>query len=184
MAVPAAPIVAADGLTVNAPFVEMTALTVSDVLPAFVTTTLSFFDVPVGTLPNATDFVLGEIAVPVPVTDSVSWSEGALCVKTIFALIVEDDAGVNVMVNVLFAPGCTVPLVGLSVKRPLVEVTPVMTSGALPVFVTETLSGLLRAITTNPYAIEVLLSRNPASAPVPFATTVSGDVGPLCVNTM
>ena len=59
-------------MTLNAPFVEATALTVSVVPPAFVTMTLSFFDVPVGTPPNAIDLLLGENAVPVPVTDTVS----------------------------------------------------------------------------------------------------------------
>jgi hypothetical protein len=107
-----------------------------------------------------------------------------LCTKTIFPFWRPFTVGVNVILNVLFAPGCIVPLVGLTVYRAFDDVTLLITSAAVPVFVTDTLSGFPVAITTIPYARVLRSTENVGTVPVPNAVTVSGDVDPLFVNTI
>jgi hypothetical protein len=129
---------------------DVTLLIVSVAAPAFVTMTLSL-ELPVtGTFPNATDLRLTENPVPVPLTATVSRMVDALCVNTMVPFWTPVTAGVNVILNVLLAPGCIVPLAGLTAYRAFVDVTLLITRGAVPVFVTVTLSGFPVAITTNP----------------------------------
>jgi hypothetical protein len=74
----------------------------------------------------------------------------ALCVNTIFPFWTPVTAGVNVILNVLLALGSIVPFAGVTAYRAFVDVTLLITRGAVPVFVTVTLSGFPVAITTNP----------------------------------
>jgi hypothetical protein len=91
---------------------------------------------------------------------------------------------VNVILNVLFAPGCIVPLPGFTVNLALLDVTLLITRGAVPVFVMDTLSGFPVAKATNPYEMVFRLTESAGTVPVPEALTVSGDVGPSCVKTI
>jgi hypothetical protein len=149
-ALAAAAIEAAVGLTVNDPLPDVTLLIVSVVVPAFLTMTLSLEGLATGIFPKATNLRSTENPVPVPLTATVSRTVGALCAKTMFPFWRPFAVGVNVMVNALRAPGCIVPAAGFTENRAFVDVTPLITSGAVPVFVTATLSGFPVAITTNP----------------------------------
>jgi hypothetical protein len=102
------------GLTTNVPLLDVTFVTESVLAPAFVTTTLSRELVVRGTFPNATDRLLIEKAVPVPLTVTVSLTVGAFDRNTMLAFWTPVTVGVNVILNADFEPAGIVPLAGLT----------------------------------------------------------------------